>query len=124
MDFSPTTFTIEVKGVPTVAFQTKWQADADQICSDWLDAHWNELSERGPAGIELPPIYKLRLARAPEREAYEVEGTGFEWCGAVKIVNLIKVADPVHTEGERATEIASDKNGAEDVSARDDDGAG
>ena len=91
MSFTPSTFTIEINGVPTVAFQTKWQADADQTCRDWLHAHWDKLSERGPGGIELSPTFKLRLARPSEREAYEVGGTGFEFCGVVRVVNLIEV---------------------------------
>ena len=93
MSFSLSTFTIEINGFPTVAFQAKWQADADQTCRDWLHTHWDKLSACGPGGIELPPIFKLRLARPSEREAYEVGGTGFEFCGVVKVVNLIEVDD-------------------------------
>ena len=98
MDFSPTTFTIEINGIPTVAFQSKWQADADQICRDWLHTHWDELTERGPAGVELPPIFKLRLARSSERQAYEVGGAGFEFCGVIRVVNLIQELEQHHTD--------------------------
>ena len=78
MTFSPSTFTIEIDAVPTVAFQAKWQADADQICSEWLRAHRDELSSLGPGGVELPPIFKLRLARAAEKAAYEAQGSNIE----------------------------------------------
>lgn len=104
MDFSPTTFTIEINGAPMVVFQSKWQADADQICRDWLHTHWEELSARGPAGVELPPIFKLRLARSSEKDAYEVGGTGFEFCGAIKVVNLIQHVERHPTELEPSTE--------------------
>ena len=118
MSFNLSTFTIDIDGVPTVAFQAKWQADADQICRDWLHTHWDELSERGPGGIELPPIFKLRLARVSEREAYEVGGTGFEFCGAVKVVNLIEVVDQVHLQAEHPAEHPAGQDDAEDGKSR------
>ena len=100
MSFSPSTFTIEIGAVPKVAFQAKWQADADQICKDWLRAHWDQLSSTGPGGIELPPIFKLRLARTDERAAYEAEGTEVEFCGEVKIVRLHEASDDGPREAE------------------------
>jgi hypothetical protein len=124
MSFSPSTFTIEINGVPTVAFQAKWQVDADQICRDWLHTHWDKLSERGPGGIELPPIFKLRLARPTEREAYEVEGAGFEFCGKVKIVNLIEVVDQDQPKAEHQPENLSEHNDADDEKSHDHDNAG
>ena len=124
MSFTLSTFAIEINGVPTVVFQTKWQSDADQICRDWLHTHWDKLSERGPGGIELPPIFKLRLAGLSEREAYEVGGTGFEFCGPVKVVNLIEVVEQVQTEAEQPAEHLSGYNDAEDGRGRDDDGEG
>ena len=117
MDFSSTTFTIEVNGVPTVAFQSKWQADADQICRDWLHTHRDEFSERGPAGIELPPIFKLRLARSSEREAYEVGGTGFQFCGVIKVVNLIQQVEQHPTEVLSSTEAELERNGEDTKNA-------
>ena len=106
MNFSPSTFTIEIGAIPTVAFQAKWQADADQICKDWLRAHWDELSSTGPGGIELPPVFKLRLARTEERAAYEAEGTEVEFCREVKIVRLheasqhgLREAEPLGSNG-------------------------
>jgi len=116
MSFSFSTFTIEINAVPTVAFQAKWQADADQICRDWIHAHWDQLSAKGPGGIDLPPIFKLRLARASEREAYEAERTGFEFCGEVKLVNLIEVVHP-HEPDDAHPADGSERNGAEDFRA-------
>src|ERR1700759_4114744 len=98
MDFSLTTFTIEVNGVPTVTFQSKWQADADQICRDWLHTHWDEFSKRGPAGVELPRYSNRARPRSFEREAYEVGGVGFEFCGVIKVVNLIQQVERHKTE--------------------------
>lgn len=123
MDFSPTTFTIEIKGVPRVAFQSKWQADADQTCRDWLHTHWDELTEQGPAGIELPPTFKLRLARSSEREAYEVGGAGFEFYGVIKVVSLTRDVERHHTEVEPSEEnVSADE--AEDEISHDEDSAG
>ena|ERR1700742_1929954 len=107
MSFSLSTFAVDIDRVPTVAFQAKWQADAEQICRDWLHAHWDELTESGPGGVELPPIFKLRLARTSEREAYEVGGTGFEFCGVIKVVNLVKNVEHPQTEVESSEESAS-----------------
>lgn len=123
MSFSFSTFTIEINAVPTVAFQAKWQADADQICRDWLHTHWDQLSAKGPGGIDLPPIFKLRLARASEREAYEAERTGFEFCGEVKLVNLIEVVHPHETDDAHPAN-GSERNGAEDFRAVGEGGDG
>ena len=124
MSFTRSTFTIEINGLPTVVFQAKWQVDADRICRDWLYTHWDQLSERGPGGLELPPMFKLRLARASEREAYEVGGTGFEFCGVVKVVNLIEVVDQLQTEAEQPAEHSSEYDAGEDGKGRDDDSVG
>lgn len=113
MSFSISTFTVEIDAVPTVAFQAKWQADADQICRDWLHTHWDQLSVKGPRGIELPPMYRLRLARGSEREAYEAEGTGFEFCREVKVVHLIEVVDHHEADGAHSAD-GSERNGVED----------
>ena len=118
MSFSPSTFTILIDAVPKVAFQAKWQADADQICKDWLRAHWDDLSSTGPGGVELPPIFKLRLARTDERAAYEAEGTEVEFCGEVKIVRLGEVSKD--NEAEHSAEDVSKREGAEDLSAQRD----
>ena len=114
MSFSPSTFTIEIDAVPTVAFQAKWQADADRVCKDWLHTHWEKISAKGPGGIEMPPIFKLRLARTAEKAAYEAEGTGFEFCGEVKIVSLNEVSSNAPTEAEHSVGAESKREGTDD----------
>ena len=54
-----------------IGFAAKWQADADEICRAWVQAHWDELTSEGPYGAELPPAIRLRMARATEKAAYE-----------------------------------------------------
>jgi hypothetical protein len=92
MSFSLSTFTIEIKSVAMVAFQAKWHDEADRVCRQWLQAHWGELAASGPAGIELPPISKLRLARPAERAAYEAAENGVEFVSDVKVVKLAVAA--------------------------------
>jgi len=36
LSFSPSTFTLEIDGKPTLVFQTKWQGDADELCRHWV----------------------------------------------------------------------------------------
>src|ERR1700742_533806 len=120
MSFSPSTFTIEIDAVPTVAFQAKWQADADRVCKDWLHTHWEKISAKGPGGIEMPPIFKLRLARTAEKAAYEAEGTGFEFCGEVKIVKLHEVCDNDRTEAQDLSGVGSRREVAEGLSTQHD----
>ena len=43
MSFSFSTFTIEVDGVPTIAFRAKWYAEADDICRGWANLNWDEI---------------------------------------------------------------------------------
>jgi hypothetical protein len=111
MSFTLSTFTIEINAIPTAAFQAKWQAEAGQICRDWLHIHWEEFSEKGPRGDNLPPIFTLRLARSAERAAYEAEGSGFEFCGEVKVVNLIKVLEHHPREADQSAENVSEQDG-------------
>ena len=93
MNFAPSIFTVEIAHKPTIAFQAKWHAEADQICQEWLQNHWGEFAAKGPGGVDLPPILKLRLARSAERKAYEGDGSGIEFLGDVKIIKLIDPAD-------------------------------
>src|ERR1700761_8887069 len=89
MTFSLSTFVVEVDARPVIAFQAKWQAEADQICRDWIDAHWQELTTKGASKIDFPPLFKLRLARTSERAAYEAGGSGVELFEDVPVVKLI-----------------------------------
>jgi hypothetical protein len=118
MSFSLSTFTVEINGTPTIAFQARWHAEADEICRGWANLHWDEISSKGPrSGVALPPIIKVRLARAPEKEAYQVAGDEVEFFGEVKIVKLIDTA------GRRAETDASvlAKNVSDDAAAEQED---
>ena len=92
MSFSLSTFTVEINGTSTIAFQAKWQAEADEICRGWANLHWDEIAEERIGGIAIPPVIKVRLASAPEKAAYEAAGDHIEFFGDVKILKLI---DPV-----------------------------
>jgi hypothetical protein len=71
VSFSLSTFTLDIDGKPRLVLRAKWQADADEICRAWVQAHWDELTREGPYGAELPPAIRLRMARAAEKAAYE-----------------------------------------------------
>jgi len=71
VSFSLSTFTLDIDGKPRLVLRAKWQADADEICRAWVQAHWDELTSEGPYGAELPPAIRLRMARAAEKAAYE-----------------------------------------------------
>jgi hypothetical protein len=71
VSFSLSTFTLDIDGKPMLVLRAKWQADADEICRAWVQAHWDELTREGPYGAELPPATRLRMARAAEKAAYE-----------------------------------------------------
>src|ERR1019366_4980345 len=93
MSFSLSTFTVEINGTPTIAFQARWHAEADDICRGWANLHWDEISPKGPPpGVALPPIIKVGLARAPEKAAYQVAVDDVEFFDEVKIVKLIDTA--------------------------------
>jgi hypothetical protein len=94
MSFSLSTFTVELNGTPTIAFQVKWHAEADEICREWVQSHWDQVSTKGPYGTDLPPFVKVRLAHPPERAKYEAEGDGVEFCGEVKVVKLVDLGGP------------------------------
>jgi len=71
VSFSLSTFTLDIDGKPMLVLRAKWQADADEICRAWVQAHWDELTREGPYGAELPPAIRLRMARAAEKIAYD-----------------------------------------------------
>lgn len=90
--YSNSTFTVEINGFPAVAFQTKWHKEADEICRGWAHQHWDQLTTKGRhGGLELPPIIKVRLARADEKAAY-VASKGAEYHDGNKVVYLIDMA--------------------------------
>ena len=88
MSFSPSTFTLEIDGKPTLVFQTKWQGDADELCRDWVKSHWDELVSKDRYGNDLPPILKVRMARSNEKSAYDAAAESAEPFRDVKMVRL------------------------------------
>ena len=124
MSFSLSTFAVEINGTPTIAFQARWHAEADDICKGWANLHWDEMSSKGPrSGVSLPPIIKVRLARVSEKAAYKVVGDDVEFFGEVKIVKLIDTAGrQAETDASVLTENVSDDAAAEQQDAHIGDG--
>ena len=89
MSFSNTTFTIELNGMATVVFRTKWQSEADDIGRGWIGYHWHQLPTKGPLGEEVPLVQKIRIARPAEKASYETEGNSTEVYEEVKMVYLV-----------------------------------
>jgi len=88
LSFSPSTFTLEIDGKPTLVFQTKWQGDADELCRDWVKSHWDQLVSKDRYGNDLPPIVKVRMARSTEKSAYDAAAESAEPFRDVKMVRL------------------------------------
>jgi hypothetical protein len=124
MSFSLSTFAVEINGTPTIAFQARWHAEADDICRGWADLHWDEISSKGPrSGVALPPIIEVRLARASEKAAYNVAGSDVEFYGEVKVVKLVEAAGRQdETDASVSTENVSDDAIAEQQDAHIGDG--
>lgn len=94
MNFSASTFVIEVNGKSYVAFQTKWHGDADEIGRGWAQDHVGELPTKGRYNTELPPIVKVRVARPQERAGYADDTNRSEFYAGVKLVYLPDPPDP------------------------------
>lgn len=92
MSFALSTFTLDIDGKPVLVLRTKWQAAADDYCRAWIQAHWEELTTKGPYGADLPPAIRLRMARATERAAYESKAESAELFHDVSVVMLRDVA--------------------------------
>jgi hypothetical protein len=88
VSFSLSTFTLDIDGKPTLVLRAKWQADADEICRAWVQAHWDEVTREGPYGAELPPAIRLRMARAAEKATYETNAHSALFFHDVSIVML------------------------------------
>jgi hypothetical protein len=88
MDFSQSTFTVEVNQTPTLVFQAKWATEAEKIGFGWAQDHSDQISTKGPYGTDLPAIIKVRVARPDEKASYE-EGSRSESYDGVKIVYLV-----------------------------------
>ena len=91
MNFSLSTFVVEVNGKAQIAFQTKWHGDAEQIGRDWAAYRSDRWEDQGRPS--LPPIVKIRVARPQERAAYADDSNSSEFYADVKIVYLPEPPD-------------------------------
>jgi hypothetical protein len=91
MNFSLSTFVVEVNGKAHIAFQTKWHGDAEQIGRDWVQYRSDQFPNDGRTS--LPPIVKVRVARQQERAAYADDQNNSEFYADVKIVYLPEPAN-------------------------------
>jgi hypothetical protein len=89
MDFSLSTFTVEVNQTPALVFQAKRATEAEDIGFGWAQDHSHRISTKGARGTDLPAVIKVRVARPDEKAAYEAEGNNVQFYAGVKIVYLI-----------------------------------
>ena len=94
MDFARSTFTVEINQTPTLVFQAKWAAEAEDIGFGWAQDHSQKISTKWPHGTELPAVIKVRVARQAEKAAYEAEGNNSESYKGVKMVYLVDLNSP------------------------------
>jgi hypothetical protein len=93
LSFSPSTFTLEIDGKPTLVFQTKWQGDADELCRDWVQSHRDEIVSKDRHGNELPPVLRVRMARSTEKLAFDAAAESAEPFRDVKVVRLATASE-------------------------------
>jgi len=86
--YSNSMFVIEVDWMPTAIFEAKWQREAELICRNWTNHHWEQLLVKGRLDVEFPPLIKLRLAHRDEIAAYAAEDADFEIQEGVRVVFL------------------------------------
>lgn len=89
MDFSRSTFTVEINQTPTLVFQAKRATEAEDIGFGWAQDHAHQISTKGPYGTDLPAVIKVRVARLAEKAAYEAKGNNTEVYKGVTIVHLV-----------------------------------
>ena len=94
MRFSRSTFIVEVNNIPTIAFQAKWAAEAEDVAFGWANLHSSQLSTKGTRGTELPSVIKVRIARRAEKAAYEAGSNKSEFYEGTKIVYLADLIGP------------------------------
>jgi hypothetical protein len=68
MEFSISTFTVEINGVACAIFKTKWQSDAERIGRGWAQEQVQHISETETP--RLPPLIRVRIARPSEEAAH------------------------------------------------------
>jgi hypothetical protein len=86
--FSKSMFVIEVEGMPTAIFETKWHVDAELICRSWTNNHSEQLSVKGRGRFLFPPIIKLRLASPDEMATYSDPSAKSELQEGTRIIYL------------------------------------
>jgi hypothetical protein len=89
MEFSISTFVVEINGIACAAFQTKWQSEAEIIGRDWAEDQLRQQLTEAPV---WPPLLRVRIARPAERAAYE-KAEGTETYGGVAFVTIESVLD-------------------------------
>ena len=89
MDFSRSTFTVEINQTPTLVFQAKRAAEAEDIGFGWAQDHSHLISTKGSQGTDLPAVIKVRIARPDERVAYDAKANNAEIYKGVAIVYLV-----------------------------------
>jgi hypothetical protein len=90
MDFSTSTFVVEINRTPAIVFQAKWAADAERIAFGWAERHSDRIKARGSHGTELPPTIKVRVARQDEKAAAN-QAVNAEIYEGVEIVYLVEL---------------------------------
>jgi hypothetical protein len=92
--YSNSIFVIEVDWMPTAIFEAKWHRDAELICQSWANRHSEHLLVKGSAGLEFPPVIKLRLAHRDEIAAYTADAADCEVQEGTRIVHLRRFGPP------------------------------
>lgn len=92
MEFSRSTFTLEVNRTPTLVFQANRAAEAEEIGFGWAQDHSHQISTKGPNGTELPTVIKVRVARLDEKAAYGAGSNAAELQAGVRIVYLVHLS--------------------------------
>ena len=92
MDFTQSTFTVEINQTPTLVFQAKWASEAEEIGFGWARDHSDQISTKGPHGTDLPAVIKVRISRQDEKAAYEAESGNVDVYAGVKIVYLVDLS--------------------------------
>ena len=89
MDFAGSLFTLEINLKPILVFEAKWASEAEDTGRGWAERHSEQIVTIGRHGSPLPPIIKVRIARAPERAAYHNAAQAeVETFDSVKLVYL------------------------------------
>ena len=84
MEFSISTFVVEINGIACAAFQTKWQSEAEIIGRDWAEDQLRQQLTEAPV---WPPLMRVRIARPAERAAYQ-EAENTETFGGAEFVTI------------------------------------